>query len=764
MKKWLTALCLAGALMGGTAQAASFVISHIKVTGLKRISLATVMTYLPLRVGETLTAARAERAIQALFKTGFFRDVKLLEQGHTLIVAVSERPAIARITIKGTHVIKPKKLLKSLAQMGFAKGRVFNRALLHETKQALRRQYFNRGYYAARVVTTVKPLPRDRVAVGIAVTEGKIARIKQITIVGNHRYKESRLLGRFKLGPPNLFSFFTGNDRYSRQKLEADLENLQNFYLNRGYLRFRLLSTVVAITPDKDWIYVTENVREGHVYRISHYRFAGHEVLPPATLARLMRLKPGQIFSRERITKGTRRIIAKLGNRGYAFANVRVVPAVDRKNHTIALTLFVEPGQRVYVRRIRFFGNTVTQDAVLRRTMRQYEGAWFSAKRIKQSVTLLRRLGFFTDVRVTTPPVPGHPNEVDVDVHVKERPTGSIVAGLGYSDLYGIFINGSVTYQDVLGTGKQVSVTADTSVAYKDINLTYVNPYYTSSGISRGFNIYDSSFNAAAAYTAAYNESTVGAGVFYGIPIGVNREINIGLAAERVGITVNSTSAYVAQQFVARHGSTNDIIKATFGWSRNTLNNAIFPTSGTYQQLSGEIGLPGGSLEYYRMSYLASVFFPFGRQYSLKLSNEWSYGNGYGNTHSLPFFKNFYAGGANSVRGYQNESLGPRDILPPHDPIGGNKRVLASAEFFFPVPGTSPHNRSMRLSTFIDAGQVYGPGQPIQFSQIRTSFGIAFDWFSPIAPLSISIARPLNARPGDQTRAVQFTLGTLFMY
>ena len=763
MKRWLSALCLLSALIG-TAQAAPFVIAQITVTGLKRISPETVMTYLPLKVGETLTSARAERAIEALFKTGFFRDVKLMQDGGTLVVAVRERPAIARITITGTHVIKAKKLLKSLAGMGFAKGRVFNRALLHETKQALRRQYFNRGYYAVRVATTVKPLVRDRVAVSIVVSEGKIARIKQITIVGNHKFKEQRLLGRFKLGAPGLFSFFTGNDRYSRQKLMADMETLQNFYLNRGFLRFHLMSTVVAITPSKDWIYVTENVHEGYVYRISHYEFAGTLVLRPATLDSLIRLKPGEVFSRERITKGTRRIIGKLGNRGYAFANVRVVPDVNRKNHTISLTFFVEPGQRVYVRRIQFLGNTVTQDVVLRRAMRQYEGAWFSAKRIKESVTLLRRLGFFTNVRVTTPPVPGHPNEVDVEVHVKERPTGSVVAGLGYSDLYGFFVNGSVTYQDALGTGKQVSITANTSVAYKNINLTYMNPYYTNSGISRGFNIYDSSFNAAAAYTAAYSESTVGAGVFYGIPIGQNRTVNVGLAAERVHLTVNSTSAQVAQDFVARHGSTNDIIKATFGWSRNTLNNAIFPTRGTYQQVSGEVSLPGGSLEYYRASYLASVFFPFGRQYSLKLSNEWSYGHGYGNTNNLPFFKNFYAGGASSVRGYQNESLGPRDFFPPNNPIGGDKRILASAEFFFPVPGTSIHNRSMRFSTFVDAGQVYGPGQRFAFGQIRTSFGVAFDWFSPIAPLSISIARPLNAQPGDQTRAVQFTLGTLFMY
>lgn len=763
MKKWLATFGLWSVLIG-VAQAMPFVIGHITVTGIKRISAATVLNYLPLRVGETLTDARAERAISALFKTGFFQDIKLMQSGQTLVVAVKERPSIARISIKGTHVIKAKKLLKSLRRLGFAKGRVFNEAMLHETKQALRRQYFNRGYYAVRVVTHVKRLARNRVAVHIVVSEGKIARIKQITIVGDKHFKESKLLGRFKLGAPNYFSFFTGNDRYSKQKLMADLETLRNFYLNRGFLRFRLVSTVVAITPAKDWIYVTENVREGHQYTISAYHFAGHRVLSKPVLVKLMKLKVGQVFSREQITKGTRRIIGKLGNRGYAFANVRVVPKVSRVTHTIALTFFVEPGQRVYVRRIIFQGNTVTQDRVLRRQMHQYEGAWFSARRVKESLTLIRRLGFFDHVRVTTTPVPGHPDEVDVIVHVKERPTGSVVAGLGYSDLYGVFINGSVTYQDLLGTGKELSVTADTSVAYKDISLTYVNPYYTSSGISRGFNVYDSTFNAAAAYTAAYNSTTVGAGVFYGIPIGENRSVNLGLAIEQVQLTVNSTSAYVAQQFVSQYGATNNILKATFGWSRNTLNNAIFPTSGTYQQLSGEIGLPGGTLEYYRTSYLASVFFPFGRQYSLKLSNELSYGNGYGNTNGLPFFKNFYAGGANSVRGYQAESLGPRDILPPNDPIGGNKRILASAEFFFPVPGTSRDNRSMRLSTFFDAGQVYGPGQPVEFNQIRTSVGIAFDWYSPIAPLSISIARPLNAQPGDLTRTVQFTLGTLFTY
>lgn len=763
MKRLLAALGLVAWLIGGTAQAAPFVIKHILVTGIRRISTATVLSYLPLHTGETLTAARAERAIQSLFRTGFFSDIKLMQDGSTLLVAVHERPSIARIHITGTHVIKAAKLLKSLARMGFAEGRVFNQALLHETKQALRRQYFNRGYYAVRITTAVKPLPRNRVAVRIAVSEGRIARIKQITIVGNHRFKESQLLGRFTLGPPNMFSFFTDNDHYSRQKLALDLEKLRDFYLNRGYLQFHLVSTVVAITPSKNWIYVTVNVHEGHLYHISGFRFVGKLIFPPATLNKLIGIHAGQVFARGRITTGTRRIIGKLGNRGYAFANIRVVPTVNRRMHTIALTFFMEPGPRVYVRRINFIGNTVTQGVVLRRAMHQYEGAWFSAKRIKQSLTLIRRLGFFTDVRVTTPPVPGHPDEVDVDVHVRERPTGSIVAGLGYSDLYGIFINGSVTYQDLLGTGKNLSVTADTSVDYKDISLTYINPYYTSSGISRGFNIYDSLFNAtAAADLAAYNSATVGAGVFYGIPIGINRAINVGLAAERVNLTVNSTSAEVAQQFVAQHGSVNYIIKATFGWSRNTLNNAIFPTSGTYQQVTGEVGLPGG-LEYYRASYLASVFFPFGRQYSLKLSNEWSYGNGYGNTHTLPFFKNFYAGGANSVRGYQSESLGPRDTLSGL-PIGGNKRVLASAEFFFPVPGTSRHNRSMRLSAFFDAGQVYGPGQPMDFGQIRTSVGIAFDWFSPIAPLSISIARPLNARPGDQTRTVQFTLGTLFQY
>ncbi len=763
MKQWVAALGLWGVLTGA-AQAAPFVIGHISIVGIKRISAATVRTYLPLHVGENLTPQRAERALNALFETGFFRDIKLLQEGDTLVVQVTERPSIARIDITGTHVIKAHKLLKSLAGIGLADGRVFNEALLHSTELDLRRQYFNRGYYAVRIKTVVKPLPRNRVSIHVAVSEGKIARIKQITVVGDHRYKESRLLGRFKLGAPNFLSFFTGNDRYSKQKMMADLENLRSFYLNRGYLHFRIISTVVAITPEKNWIYVTINVHEGHLYRISGYRFIGHTVLPPDELNRLIRLKPGEVFSREKITKGTRAVIDELGNRGYAFANVRVIPAIDEKTHTIGLSFFVEPGPRVYVRRIRFVGNTVTQGVVLRRAMRQYEGAWFSAARIKESLTLIRRLGFFNNVRVTTPPVPGHPDEVDVVIHVQERPTGSVVAGIGYSDLYGIFLNGSVSYQDLLGTGRQLSVTADTSVAYKDISLTYVNPYYTSSGISRGFNIYESTFNAAEAYTAAYNSRTVGAGVFYGIPIGENRAINLGLAVEQVKITTSSSSAYVAQQFVAQHGSTNNIIKATFGWSRNTLNNAIFPTSGTYQQVSGELGLPGGDLEYYRASYLASIFVPFGRQYSLKLSNEWSYGNGYGRTNGLPFFKNFYAGGANSVRGYQAESLGPRDILPPYDPIGGNKRVLATAEFYFPVPGTSRHNRSMRFSAFLDAGQVYGPGQPMAFGQIRTSVGVAFDWFSPIAPLSISIARPLNARPGDQTRTVQFTLGTLFMY
>jgi outer membrane protein insertion porin family len=761
MRKFLAALVVCLLLLPAAHATQSFVVQKIRVEGLQRISKGTVFNDLPVSIGEKLTPARMQKAIKALFKTGFFQDVRLERQGNDLIVVVRERPSIASIKITGAKEIGKKVLKKALAQIGLSRGRVFKRSMFDLMQHQMRNQYFARGYYGVRITPTITKLPRNRVSVNIVVAEGKVAKIQQITIVGNSAFKQKKLLKRFTLGTPDIFSFFTKNDQYSKQKLRGDLEKLRSYYEDRGYLEFAIDSTQVSITPDKESIYITINVTQGHRYRVSSYSLVGKFPIPQATLDKLVSIKPGAYFSRQQVTDSTKRIMDLLGDKGYAFAKASAVPKVDRATHEVSFRIVINPGPRVYVRKIKFIGNTSTRDYVLRREMRQFEGGVFSSKQIRRSVERLKRLGFFNRVTVNTRRVPGHPDEVDVHVHVKERPTGSFLIGVGYSDLYGPLLNGSISYQNLFGTGKSISLSANNSLVDRYYNLSYTNPYYTRSGISRTFNVFSSTFNGIAANIGAYSSGTEGAGVNYGIPISENRTLSVGLAYELVQISVTNASPEVAQLFVNQYGSSNRVIKANVGWTRDTLNNAIFPTKGTYQSISGEVALPGG-LRYYKLAYLADLYYPVSRRTTVKVDGQLAYGNGYGGTNGLPFFENFFAGGSDSVRGYQARTLGPKDVLPPYYPIGGNKEVLASVEYLFPVPGTSAHNRSMRFSVFVDSGQVYGPGQPIALGQVRYSVGVAFNWFSPIAPLSISLAHAVNAQPGDSTRVLQFTLGTLF--
>ena len=742
----------------------SFVVRDIRVVGLQRISAGTVFNYLPIKVGSTVTDRRARDAIKALFRTGFFRDVTLDRSGSTLIVKVVERPSIASIKITGVKEISKSTLKKGLDQVGLAKGRVLDKSVLDQMEQELKGQYFSRGYYAVQIKTTVTPRPRNRVDVDIAVSEGQIAKIRQITIVGNHSFSEKKLLSTFKLSTPTLFSFLTKNDQYSKQQLAGDLENLRAFYQNRGFLNFNIDSTEVSITPDKRQIYITVNLTEGRRYTVSGYKLAGNLVLPERVMKSLISIKPGAVFSRKEVVDSSKRISTRLGDLGYAFANVNAVPEVDRKNGTVAFTFYVDPGRRVYVRRVNFFGNNSTDDDVLRREMRQFEGAWFSASKIKLSRRRLQRLGLFDSVNVQTPEVPGTSDEVDMNVTVKERMANSFMAGVGYSDVDHLMLTASVTFQNLFGTGKQLSTSVDTSSYDKHVDVTYTNPYYTLNGVSRSLSIYDDQINASAAYIAAYDSSTVGAAVLYGIPIGEFRTVNIGLGVERVALGVDAASALVAQNFVAKYGTDNSVVKGTLGWERNTLDNPIFPRKGDYQRVQTEVTVPGSNLEYYLVRLKTGAYQPLSQRFTLEGRAEYDFGGGYGNTQDLPFYKNFYAGGSSTVRGFSPESLGPKDIGGPNPtlPIGGNKRVLANISLLFPVPGASADNKSMRLSVFTDAGMVYGTGQPLQLGQLRYAAGLAFHWYSPVGPLSISVAEPLNKQPGDNTQMFQFTLGTTF--
>ncbi|MDE2088825.1 MAG: outer membrane protein assembly factor BamA [Gammaproteobacteria bacterium] len=734
-----------------------FVIKDIRVEGLKRIAAGTVFNYLPVQVGDTMDDALAARCIQALFKTGFFKDVRMERSGDVLLVSVVERPAIASITISGNKEIKTKKLLDALKQIGLAQGQVFDRSMLDKVEQELRQQYFNLGKYGVKIKTTVTPLPRNRVAIAIDISEGVVAKIRQITIVGNKSFSEKRLLGHFKLGPPTLFSFFTGNDQYSREKLAGDLETLRSYYLDRGYINFNINSTEVSITPDKKHIYITIDVTEGHKYTVKDVKLAGKLILPKTELQKLIIVKPGTTFSRKQVTQSIEKISEQLGDKGYAFANVNAVPGVDKKDKVVSLTFFVEPGQRVYVRRINFYGNTKTRDEVLRREMRQMEGGLLSTKKVKRSRTRLNRLGYLKDITVQTPRVPGTPDQVDVNYSVKEQPSGNFIAGIGYAQTEGVLLNASINENNLFGTGKRASLVFNNSSFYRTYSFSYLNPYYTPDGISRGFNLYDQKTFAAAINIANFTTDVVGGNVNYGIPVSEYDTISLGYGYERTSIFTTPLSSTQITDFIAQNGSRFNTVKLTAGWSHDTRNRAIFPNRGLLQSVSSEIAVPAGkeSLEYYKLRYEGQWYHPLTKNLTLLLSTHLGYGNGYGKTHGLPFFTNFYAGGSAGVRGFKDYTLGPVDSN--GFPLGGNLKTVGSAEVIFPTPFFKTN--AVRLSTFVDVGNVFGPGQRFQANQLRYSTGVSLIWMSPLGPLTFSLAKPLNVKTGDQTQPFQFSIG-----
>ncbi len=758
MQRLLAALFLCTFSTSAMAAIEAFTVNDIRVEGAQRISAGTVFNYLPIKVGDTLTEKGAQQAIRALFQTGFFQDIRLERDGNVLIVTVSERPAIASIEISGTRAISESELKQGLREQGFVEGRVFNRSLLEKIEQELRRTYFSRGRYSVKVKASVTPLGRNRVAVQIDVAEGRNARIKEINLVGNQQFSEKELLKLLELREkPGLFR---SKDKYSRQRLVGDLERLRNFYQDRGFLEFDIESTQVSIAPNKEEIYITINIVEGKKFTISDVRFAGKFVIPKEELDALLLVKAGDIFSRRQITEATKSINDALGDQGYAFANVNPVPEVDEKNATVAFTFFIDPGKRVYVRRIRFEGNLSTHDGVLRREMRQFESAWYSASKIRRSRERLQRLGFFSSVTVETPTVPGTPDQVDVIVRVKERLTGNLIFGLGFSDAEGVLINASVSESNLFGTGKEVSLSLNQSDSVKAVSIRYVNPYFRKGGISRGFRVFVRDIDTTDLDIGDYETDSRGGGIFFGIPISETRKLNLGLDLEQTEIGTGVASAQVAQDFVAANGPENDILKVTLGWSQDSLDRFLFPRKGALQRFTGEVSVPGSDLEYYKLTYQAARYWPVSRRTSFRAKAELGWGEGYGDTEELPFYKNFFAGGTSTVRGFESRSLGPRDTRTPFDPIGGDKRVLGNVEYIFPLPGEA--QESMRVSLFVDAGQVYGPDDDVDLDLLRYSTGLAFNWLSPVGPLALSLATPLNDEPFDELERFQFSLGVPF--
>lgn len=746
-------------LCAGAAQAFDpFVVRDIRVEGIQRIEAGTVFSYLPVKVGETMTDEKAAAAIKALFATGFFKDVRLEVQRDVLIVLLEERPAVSQIDFIGSKEFDKEALLKGLREVGLAEGRSLDKALLDQAEQEIKRQYLARGRYGATVVTTVTPLERNRVGVSFSVNEGEVTKIRGINIIGNRAYREKDLLQLFVLQTPGWMTWYTKNDQYSKQKLSGDLETLRSHYLNNGYLEFNIESTQVSITPDKKDIYITINLAEGDKYTVSEINLGGEKLLPEAELRRLIQLKPGETFSRAKLSESTKRITDRLGNEGYAFANANAVPELDKAAKRVALTIMIDPGRRVYVRRLNISGNTRTRDEVVRREMRQLEGSYYDGDKIQTSKLRLQRLQYFSEVDVETPPVPGTADQVDVNFKVKEQPTGAIMVGAGFSSAEKLVLSGSITQQNIFGSGKHLNLQLNTSRISRNVGLSYTDPYYTVDGVSRGFDLYDRRTDASMLGLGNYTTSTIGGGIRFGLPLTEVDSIGFGLGAENTRLGVDQTSPARYQEFVAAFGNSSNTIPGTLGWVRDQRDSALVPTSGMMIRANIEAGLPGGTLRYYKLTEQVQWFYPLSRTYTLMLNGEIGVADGMGGK-PLPFYKLFYAGGVGSVRGFDSYSLGPRDFFGAS--LGGNKSLTGNAELLFPVPGTGV-DRSMRLALFVDAGQVYGTDEKIRLSELRYSTGLAFSWNSPMGPLRLSYGLPLNVKPGDRTQHVQFQIGRMF--
>ena len=755
MKRSLIAVLIALAYAPTAQGFEPFQIRDIRVEGIQRTDAGTVFSYLPVKVGDMMTDEKATQSVRLLFQTGFFKDVQVEADDGVLVIAVQERPAIASIDVRGSKEFDKKKLLEILRQAGLQEGRIFDRAILERAKQDLKNQYIARGKYGVDVQTTVNPLERNRVAVNFNISEGEVAKIRGINVVGNRLYKDKELLDLLVLRTPGMMTWYTKNDQYSKQKLSADLETLRSFYLNQGYLEFNIDSTQVAISPDKRDVFITINVTEGQKYRVTDVKLAGELLLPESELRSLLKVKKGDVFSRERLTESTKLITDRLGNDGYAFAQVNAVPEVDREKREVAFTMYVDPGRRVYVRRINIGGNANTKDEVIRREFRQMEGAWFSQAKVNRSKVRVDRLGYFSEVNIDNPAVPGTNDQVDINMNVKERPTGSVTFGAGVSSAEKIILSGSISQQNAFGTGNALALSLQTGRINRIVSLSYTNPYWTDDGVSRGFDVYSRRFNPSALRAASYITNTDGAGIRFGVPISELDSVNLGLALENADIQTFDNTAQRIKDYVNTFGSTNLGVIGTVGWARDGRDSTIAPTRGMLQRVTLESALPGGDLRYYKLGYKAQKYFPISRDTTLQVGGEIGYASGIGDL-PLPFYKNYYAGGVNSVRGYATYSLGPRDEY--GFAIGGPRLLLGNVEYYFPFPGAGKDN-SLRLSTFFDAGMV---DNTYSNQYLRYSVGLSLNWFSPVGPLKLSFGFPLRTEPGDRLQRIQFTLGTIF--
>ena len=733
-------------------------VKDIRVEGAQRTEAGTVFSYLPVKVGERMDDDKAAAAIKALYATGFYSDIRLEVENDVLIVFLVERPAISQIDINGAKEFTKENLKDGLKTAGISEAKIFDRSLLDRAEKEIKRQYTSRGFYSAKVSSTVTPIERNRISLTFTIDEGEVSRIVDINIIGASAFSESTLLKEFELTTGGWFSWFTKDDQYSKQKLSGDLEKLKSYYLNRGYLEFNIESTQVSITPDKEKIYITVNIAEGPVYKITDIKFQGELKITEAEMRSLLLFSPGETFSRQKIVDSVKRISDRLGNDGYSFANINPVPDPDRVNKTASFTMFVDPGRRVHVRRINVQGNSRTRDEVVRRELRQLESAWYSNEKIARSKERLERTSFFEDITIETPSVPGTNDQVDLNVTVKERNTGSLQFGIGYSNAEKLTISASVSQANIFGSGNQLSFRINNSTISKAYEVSYLNPYWTVDGIARGFDLYQRDLNTASLNTGSYNSSSSGVGVRFGVPVTEYDGLNFGLGYERTKLGLDSFSPQRYIDYVNTFGTKSDTLRGSLGFSRDTRDSIYFPRNGYLIEAGAEMGLPGGDVKFYRFQSKVQYLRPIWGPIVLNVNAEFGYANGYGGK-PLPFFKNFYAGGVDSVRGFEQSSLGPKDTN--GDFIGGNRRIIGNFEVLFPMPGVKG-DKSVRLSAFVDVGNVFGTNEKMRLSDLRSSVGIGVSWFSPVGPLKFSLAKPIRQKPEDKVERFQFLLGRVF--
>jgi len=781
MKHYIYGFFLASILLASSLSASTIQIEDIRIEGLQRVSAGTVFAALPISVGDRVDEAGVQQAIRSLFRTGYFTDVVMVSENGVLVVGLAERPAVTEINIDGNKAIETEQLMTALKDNGLAEGQIFRRVILEGMAQELQRQYVSQGRYGANVETTVEQLPRNRVAINIDIDEGDVAKIRHINIVGNKDFTEQELIEGFEQSKTGWFSWIRGNDKYSREKLSGDLETLETWYLDRGYLNFEVLSTQVSISPNKESVYITINISEGETYSISGVELSGELKIPESHVMAMILMREGMTFSQALMTSSSELITRRLNNEGYTFAEVKGYPELNEDEKTAKVTFVVMPGMRAYVRRIEFRGNTKTADEVLRREMRQMEGASASSALIDVSKVRLERLGYFKEVKVENVPVAGVNDQIDVVYTVEEQPSGSVGASIGYSQGYGMILSANLSDNNFWGTGKQVSVGVNRSTYQSAINFGYSEPYYTVDGVSLGYNLYARETDYNRINVASFSTNTYGASVNWGYPISEVQRIGFGLGYENLDVKTGSFASKEIADFVSANGDNFDILNLNVNWAKSTLNRGIFATRGASQRLGINLALPGSGLEYYKLTYSGQYLRGLTRSLSLKLRTDLGFGDSYGDTTQLPFFKNFYGGGFGSLRGFERNTLGPQDTpchlvdlcetsyLDDPDPIGGNVQIEFGAEVIFPLPFIDDQ-RSVQSTFFVDVGNIFntkcGDTQINCFKpdagELRYSVGIGATWLSGFGPITFSFAKPLNANEFDETEIFQFSLGNQF--